>query len=65
MTLSYITSDSATPKSVRIPFDPPLLAYDEVKPRLIAMKLDAEEDIGMVRSPPFDYLFTALTHSSL
>lgn len=32
---------------VTIPFNPPLLGYEEVKPRLIQMKLEAEEGIGM------------------
>ena len=32
---------------VIIPFNPPLLGYEEVKPRLIQMKTEAEEGIGM------------------
>lgn len=32
----------------RIPFDPPLAGYEEVRPRLVAMKADAEEKVGMV-----------------
>lgn len=36
---------------VTVPFDPPLLAYDEVRPRLTQMKLEAEANIGMVRHP--------------
>ncbi len=32
---------------VSIPFNPPLLGYEEVKPRLIQMKIEAEEGIGM------------------
>lgn len=32
---------------VSIPFNPPLLGYEEVKPRLIQMKIQAEEGIGM------------------
>ena len=36
---------------VDIPFDPPMLGYEEVRPRLLQMKIEAEEGIGMV-SPP-------------
>ncbi|KDQ52499.1 hypothetical protein JAAARDRAFT_138539 [Jaapia argillacea MUCL 33604] len=56
MTLSYTTS-SAKGKSkdneltVTVPFDPPLAGYEEVKPRLLAMKVDAEEALGMSKSP--------------
>ena len=32
---------------VTIPFNPPLLGYEEVKPRLVQMKMEAEEGIGM------------------
>jgi hypothetical protein len=46
MTLSY-QSKSGT-SEVRIVFDPPLCGYEEVKPRLISMKVDAEESLGMV-----------------
>jgi len=47
MTLSYATRGSDSLSEIRIPFDPPLLGYEEVKPRLLAMKLDAEEALGM------------------
>lgn len=33
---------------VIIPFDPPLLGYEEVRPRLLDMKLQAENAVGMV-----------------
>ena len=32
---------------ISIPFNPPLLGYEEVKPRLIQMKIEAEDGIGM------------------
>jgi hypothetical protein len=52
MDITY-TSGSKEEKQVRVTFDPPLLGYEEVKPRMIGMKLDAEESLGMVsRSHP-------------
>lgn len=48
MTLSYLIKGSKEKKSITIPFEPPLSGYDEVKPRLLSMKLDAEEALGMV-----------------
>ncbi|KAI0824409.1 hypothetical protein BC628DRAFT_1420146 [Trametes gibbosa] len=50
MNLSYQTKGGAT-KEVRVVFDPPLAGYEEVKPRLLSMKADAEEELGMVPSP--------------
>ncbi|KDQ08427.1 hypothetical protein BOTBODRAFT_37990 [Botryobasidium botryosum FD-172 SS1] len=47
MTLSYIAKGSDSQNEIRIPFDPPLLGYEEVKPRLLAMKTDAEEALGL------------------
>ena len=38
--------------SVHVKFDPPLAGYEEVKPRLLAMKADAQEALGMVRGYP-------------
>lgn len=40
---------SSRPQVVRVEFDPPLLGYDEVKPRLLGMKADADEALGTVR----------------
>jgi hypothetical protein len=40
---------SSRPQVVRVEFDPPLLGYDEVKPRLLGMKVDADEALGTVR----------------
>lgn len=34
--------------AVRIPFQPPLSGYEEVKPRLLGMTADAYEALGMV-----------------
>ncbi|EIW52586.1 uncharacterized protein TRAVEDRAFT_155352 [Trametes versicolor FP-101664 SS1] len=50
MNLSYQTKGGAT-KEVRVVFDPPLAGYEEVKPRLMGMKADAEEELGMVPAP--------------
>ena len=50
MNLEYNTKDSPNrPQNVRIEFDPPLLGYEEVKPRLLGMKADADEALGIVR----------------
>ena len=50
MNLEYNTKVSPNrPQSVRIEFDPPLLGYEEVKPRLLGMKADADEALGIVR----------------
>jgi len=51
MDISYQTPSSGGEKiSVRIEFEPPLSGYEEVKPRLLSMKADAEESLGMVRT---------------
>lgn len=53
MELSYVRADAAqTSGKVRVKFDPPLISYDEVRPRLTAMKYDAEEELGMIKRPP-------------
>ena len=59
MTLSYQSKSGKS--QVRVEFDPPLLGYDEVKPRLLSMKADAEESLGMVRLVSF----LSLPHSTL
>ncbi|KAI0729075.1 hypothetical protein C8Q72DRAFT_344272 [Fomitopsis betulina] len=51
MTLTYTAKSGGAEKEVRVQFDPPLLGYEEVKPRLISMKVDAEEALGMARAP--------------
>jgi hypothetical protein len=51
MDFTYTTPDNST-QSVRVPFDPPLMGYEEVKPRMLSMKVDAEEALGMVRHSP-------------
>jgi hypothetical protein len=57
MDLEYKMKDalrSIKPQVVRVEFDPPLLGYEEVKPRLLGMKADADEQLGTVRpnNPP-------------
>ncbi len=52
MDLEYKMKDalrSIKPQVVRVEFDPPLLGYEEVKPRLLGMKADADEQLGTVR----------------
>jgi hypothetical protein len=40
---------------VRVEFDPPLLGYEEVKPRLLGMKVYVDLALGTVRpNPPFN-----------
>jgi hypothetical protein len=52
MTLSYKTAHAPSEaKTIRIAFEPPLSGYEEVKPRLLSLKLDAEESLGMVPRP--------------
>ncbi|EPQ53032.1 hypothetical protein GLOTRDRAFT_131318 [Gloeophyllum trabeum ATCC 11539] len=51
MTLAYARAKGAPATEVRVPFDPPLGGYDEVKPRLLAMKADAEAALGMTKAP--------------
>ena len=52
MDLTYQLKGSGESRNVRITFDPPLAGYEEVKPRLMNMKGEAEEALGMVRTPP-------------
>lgn len=52
MDLEYKIKDSAAkPQVVRVPFDPPLAGHEEVKPRLLGMKADADEALGTVCDP--------------
>ncbi|CAG8623886.1 2810_t:CDS:2, partial [Acaulospora colombiana] len=52
MDLSYQVKGSEEWKSVSVEFDPPLSGYEAVKPRLMQMKADAEEGLGMAKAPP-------------
>jgi hypothetical protein len=56
MDITY-TSGSKEEKQVRVTFEPPLLGYEEVKPRMIGMKLDAEESLGMVSRSHLSFIF--------
>ena len=47
MSLTYTTNKGKN--EIRVPFNPPLSGYEDVKPRLLSMKVDAEEALGMVR----------------
>jgi len=52
MNLEYNTKNSPNrPQIVHIEFDPPLLGYEEVKPRLLGMKADADEALGTAKAP--------------
>ncbi|KAI0299974.1 hypothetical protein B0F90DRAFT_1630535 [Multifurca ochricompacta] len=52
MVLEYKIKDSPNkPQVVRVEFDPPLLGYEEVKPRLLSMKADADEALGTAKAP--------------
>lgn len=46
MTLDYVVGGKT--KTSHIAIDPPIETYDEVKPRLIAMREEALEGVGMV-----------------
>lgn len=49
MDISYRTPSSGDRKmNIKIKFEPPLSGYEEVKPRLLSMKAEAEEALGMV-----------------
>lgn len=61
MDLTY-TTKSGENKQVRVVFDPPLAGYEEVKPRLMNMKADAEEALGMVRHLHVDTHAILLIH---
>lgn len=52
MNLAYQLRDSAKWHELTVEFDPPLSGYDAVKPRLLQMKADAEEQLGMAKTPP-------------
>ncbi|KAG8763538.1 hypothetical protein FRC12_008515 [Ceratobasidium sp. 428] len=49
MSLEYV-EDGKT-QTTRLLIEPPLEIYDEVKPRLIAMKEEALEGLGMIENP--------------
>jgi len=59
MTLSYQSKSGKS--QVRVEFDPPLLGYDEVKPRLLSMKADAEESLGMTPAPQINKFYVSKT----
>ncbi|KAH7883451.1 hypothetical protein F5I97DRAFT_1939203 [Phlebopus sp. FC_14] len=67
MTLSYKLKNGEA-SSVRVQFDPPLANYEQVKPRLLAMKANAQEGLGMIQTPhlttfrlPLSVLITPLS----
>lgn len=49
MSFMYVVKGTQAKEQVVVLFDPALSGYDEVKPRLLGMKLEAEEALGMVR----------------
>lgn len=50
MTLTC-TFKSGSTKEVLVPFEPPLVKYDELKPRMLEMKAVAQEKLGMTKAP--------------
>ncbi|KAI6114695.1 hypothetical protein EDD17DRAFT_1614627 [Pisolithus thermaeus] len=50
MTIKYKLKSGADGQVV-VSFQPPLAGYDEVKPRLLSMKVDAQESLGMIKAP--------------
>ncbi|KAI6043516.1 hypothetical protein EDC04DRAFT_2866325 [Pisolithus marmoratus] len=50
MTLRYKLKGGGDGQVV-VSFQPPLSGYDEVKPRLLSMKADAQESLGMIKAP--------------
>ncbi|KAJ8595458.1 hypothetical protein M405DRAFT_727982 [Rhizopogon salebrosus TDB-379] len=50
MTLLYKLK-SGESKTIRVPFDPLLSKYEDVKPRLLGMKAEAQEGLGMIKTP--------------
>ncbi|KAH9943598.1 hypothetical protein B0H21DRAFT_748619 [Amylocystis lapponica] len=51
MALAYTIKGSDAKHEAWVEFDPPLAGYEEVKPRLLSMKVDAEEALGMSTAP--------------
>ncbi|EGN97711.1 hypothetical protein SERLA73DRAFT_184529 [Serpula lacrymans var. lacrymans S7.3] len=51
MTLAYKTKEVSEKRTVKVEFDPPLAGYEEVKPRLLGMKAEAQEGLGMIKAP--------------
>jgi hypothetical protein len=62
-TLLKSSTGAGKPQVVRVEFDPPLLGYEEVKPRLLGMKVDADEALGTVR-PKSSIRFASLSPAS-
>ncbi|KAG1739026.1 hypothetical protein EDB19DRAFT_1981680, partial [Suillus lakei] len=50
MTLLY-KLESGPLNTIRVPFNPLLSGYDHVKPRLLSMKAEALEGLGMLKAP--------------
>ncbi|KAG1751629.1 uncharacterized protein EDB91DRAFT_616512 [Suillus paluster] len=50
MTLLYKLK-SGQSNTIRVPFDPLLSKYEDVKPRLLSMKVEAQEGLGMLKAP--------------
>jgi len=50
MTLTYKTKDGASKLSI-VPIEPPLSGYEEAKSRLLGMKAEAQEGLGIIKAP--------------
>ncbi|KAF5345042.1 hypothetical protein D9758_010429 [Tetrapyrgos nigripes] len=55
------TLKSGQKKEVRVPIEPPLKSYDDVKPRLLEMKAIAQEGLGMIKTPVLSELHIPLS----
>jgi len=54
MVLAYQIKDDKDKsgwKEISVDFDPPLSGYEATRPRLMQMKMDAEEGLGMAKAP--------------
>lgn len=60
MTLTCKLKGDKEKKVVRITIDPPLSGYAEVKSRLLSMKAEAQEGLGMVSSCSFHSYFVLI-----
>ncbi|PFH48538.1 hypothetical protein AMATHDRAFT_65255 [Amanita thiersii Skay4041] len=48
------TLKSGEKQSTEVTFNPPLVGYEAVKPRLLEMKAIAQEKLGMIKAPKID-----------
>ncbi|KAL1718904.1 hypothetical protein EV715DRAFT_290809 [Schizophyllum commune] len=56
---------SGESRSVRVPIEPPLAGYHDVKPRLLEMKSIAQENLGMIKTPRLTKFYVPLTNFAI